>query len=89
MLEQTLIFTGCSNIQFLNSPPFPNTVKKSLIPFPSLCRTFVTCGTLCHSIGYQVLPIQILAREVEDFRRGGKYPKGKFLPICLEYSQSV
>ena len=89
MLEQPLIFTGCSNIQFLNSPPYPNTVKKNVIPFPSLCSTFVTCGTLYHSIGYKALFIQALPREVENFPRGGKYCKGMFLPTCLEYLQRV
>ena len=29
MLEQPLLFIGCSSIQFLNSPPFLNTVSQN------------------------------------------------------------
>ena len=29
MLEQPLDFTGCSSIQFFNSPPSPNTVSEA------------------------------------------------------------
>ena len=28
---------------------------------------------LCHAIGHQVLPTQLLPREAEDFPRGDKY----------------
>ena len=42
MLEQPLVFTGCSSIQFFNSPPFPNTVSEAaqsslLLTVPHRC----------------------------------------------------
>ena len=29
MPEQFFVFTGCSTIQFFNSPPYPNTISKA------------------------------------------------------------
>ena len=42
MLEQPLVFTGCSSIQFFNSPPVPNTVSEAaqsslLLTVPHRC----------------------------------------------------
>ena len=70
MLEQPLDFTGCSRIQCFNSPPSlicpfsTNTVSVPLTElvrllettYLLLCNACVTYGTLCHAIGYQVLP---------------------------------
>ena len=50
------LLTGCSGIQFFDSPPFPTQpVRPPLITYPSLCSTYVTYRTLCHAIGHQVL----------------------------------
>ena len=38
-----------------------------------MCSHYVTYGRLFHAIGYQVLPSQPLAREADNFPRGGKY----------------
>ena len=71
MLEQPLLFNGCSSIQFFNLPPFHESSR--LVASTSLWSLFVTYGTLCHAIGHQVLPTQPLPRETEVFPRGGKY----------------
>ena len=73
------LLTGCSGIQFFDSPPFPTqSVRPPLVTYPSLCSTCVTYKTLCHAIGHQVLPTQPLPREVEDFPRGDK--RFKYVP---------
>ena len=66
MPEQPLVFTGCLSIQFFDSP---------LTLAQSLCSTCASYGTPCRSIAHQLLPIQPLPREAEDFPRGGKYFK--------------
>ena len=67
-----LLLTGCLDIQFFNSPPFPaQSVRLPLVTYPSLCSTCVTYRTPCHAIGHQVLSTQPLPREAEDFPRGG------------------
>ena len=38
-----------------------------------LCSACMTYGTLCHVIGQQVLPTQLLPRETEDFPIRGNY----------------
>ena len=61
---------------FLIHPPFPTqSVRLSLVTYPSLCSTCVTYRTPCHAIGYQVLPTQPLPRAAEDIPRGDKYFK--------------
>ena len=90
MPEQlSFLFTGCSSVQFLNSPPYPNTVSQE------------TFGTLPFTVQYlcalyampfhwfQVLPTQPLPTETEDFSRGGKYSKDVPLPTFLDYLQPV
>ena len=59
MLEQYLLFTGCSIIQFFSFIPLPQTesVRAPLVPYHSLCSTCVTYGTPCPTISHQVLPI--------------------------------
>ena len=44
-----------------------------MVPYTSLCSSYVTYRTPCHTIGLSTLP-----REVEDFPRVGKYPKESF-----------
>ena len=60
-----------------------NSVRPHLIPYHLLCNTCVTNGKPCCSIGHQILPIQPLPREAEDFPRGGKYLKDVPLPTYL------
>ena len=64
------LLTGCLGIQFFDSSPFPTqSVRLTLVTYPSLCSTCVTYRTPCHAIGHQVLPSQPLPREAEDFPR--------------------
>ena len=73
MLEQPLLFTGCSSIQFFNSPPFLNTVSQNT--FGTLPLTVQYLCDLRDGIprdGHHVLLIQpFLAKE--DFPSGDKY----------------
>ena len=48
MLEQTLLFTGCSSIQFFNSPPFPSTLI--LDTFGTLALTVQYPSDLCDAM---------------------------------------
>ena len=80
------LLTGSSIIQFFNSSPFPTqSVRLSLVTYPSLCSTCLTYRALCHAIGHQVFPTQPLPREVEDFPRGDKYFKHVPPPTYLIY----
>ena len=72
MLEQPLFFTSCS--RFLIQPLLTRSVRPHLVLFLSLCSTCVTYGTLCGSIGHQVICTNLLPRKAEDFASGGKYP---------------
>ena len=76
MLKQLLLFTGCSRIQFVNSPPFTNTVSQD------------TFGTLKLTVQYScdfwdTMPLHrspstsdsTLIQGSKDFSRGDKYPK--------------
>ena len=68
MLEQPLVFTGCSSIQFqFTVLSQTQSVRPHLVAFTSLCSPCVTYGRLCHTISHQVLPTQPLPREAEDF----------------------
>ena len=50
-------FTGCVSIQLFNWPqPLTQSVRLPMATYPSLCSSCVTCGTLCHTFGHQVLP---------------------------------
>ena len=73
MLEQPLLFTGCSSIQIFNSPPFLNTVSQDT--FGNLALTVQYLCDLRDGVprdGQDVLPIQpFLAKE--DFLSGGKH----------------
>ena len=80
MLEQPLDFTGCSSIQFYNTPPslihsLPLTqlVKLPVVTYYLLCSACATYKTLYHATSHQVLPTQLLPREVEDLPWVGKY----------------
>ena len=80
------LLTGCSGIQFFDSPPFlTQSVRLPLVTYPSLCSTCVTYRTLFHAIGHQVLPTQPLPREVEDFPRVDKHFKAHPPPTYLIY----
>ena len=81
------LLAGCLDVQFfLIQPPFPTqSVRLPLVTYPSLCSACVTYRTLCHAIGHQVLPTQLLPREVEDFPRGDKYFKHVPPPTYLIY----
>ena len=46
----------CLGIQFFNSPTFYKSVRLPMVTYPSLSSTCVTYGTLCRTIGHQVLP---------------------------------
>ena len=66
--------------------PFPTqSVRLPLVTYPSLCSTCVTYRTPCHASGHQVLPIQPLLSEAEDFRWGEKYFKHVPLLTYLIY----
>ena len=89
MLEQPFFFTGCSSIQFFNSPPFSHTISQNT--FGTLALTVQYLCDLqdarpCHwspSTSHPTHP-----REAEDFpTRGGKYPKDLPLPTLLAYLQ--
>ena len=80
MLEQPLNFTSCSSIQFYNTspslnhfPPLAQLVKLPVVTYYLLYSACATYETLCHAISHQVLPTQLLPREVEDLPWGGKY----------------
>ena len=86
MLEQPLDFTGCSSIQFFNSPlPLTELVRLPRVTYHLLCDSCVTYGTLCHAIGHHVLPNQHLPREAEVFLRDCKYSNNVPLPTWLIY----
>ena len=55
MLEQHLVFTRSSSIQFFNSPPFHSQLGHLWYP--------VQHGMPCHFIGHQVIPTQPLPKE--------------------------
>ena len=90
MLEQPLLFTGCSSVQSFNSPPIPNMVGQDIFGTPPL-TVWCLCGlkTPCYDIFHQVLPAQPVPREAESFPRGSKYPKDVSLPTFLAYLQPV
>ena len=90
MFYQPLLFTRCSSIQLFNSPSFPNTVRQDTYGTLSLTlRYFCYFGMQSYSIDHQVLPIQLLPREAENFPRRSNYPKDMALPTFLAYFQSV
>ena len=67
MLEQPLVFTGCSNILFFSSPPSPNTVGEAAqVAYHLLCSTCVIYGMPFHSIGHQRFPSQPFLMEAEN-----------------------
>ena len=56
-------FPGCLSIQFSNLPlPLTQSIKLPMATYPSLSSPCVTCGTLCHAIGHQVL-----SHPLDDF----------------------
>ena len=89
MLQQLLLFTGCSSIQFLNPPLFLEHSQLGHLwsPYNSLCSTCAIYGRPCPAIGHQVLLTQTLLWKAQDFPSGGKYTKN--VPTCLDYLQPV
>ena len=81
MLEQPLLFTSCSSIQFFNSPRFPKDSQ--------LCHLHLNVQPLYHF--WDAIPGHwspsgshpTLPKEVEDFPRGGNYPRDTPLPTFL------
>ena len=51
------------------------SVMPPLVTYPSLCSTCMTYRTPYHFIGHQVLLIQPLPREADNFPRGDKHCK--------------
>ena len=86
MLDEPLLFTGSSSIQFFNSPPFPNTVSQDTFGNLPLSVQYLF-DLPCHVIGDQVLLTQPLLREAENFLRGGMYLKDLPLPTYLAWLQ--
>ena len=89
MLEQALLFTACSNIQFFNSPPFPrqSQLGHAWYPTPQCVQPLYNFwaaipGDWSPSGSYSTLP-----READDFPRSGKYSKDVSLPTFLAYLQ--
>ena len=65
------------------------SVRLSLVTYPSLCSVYVTYRTPCHASGHQVLPTQHLPREAEDFPRGGSHSKHVPQPTYLAWLQPI
>ena len=90
MLEQFLLLTNCSSIQFFNSTPFFNTVSQDTFGTLTLTVQYLwdlQDAILCHwspSTFQRTHP-----REAEDFPMVGKYPKDVLLPTFLAYLQPV
>ena len=88
MLEQPLVFTGCSSIHFFNSLPFPKTVSQAVLGTLSLtvqhqCDLRDTIPLYCSPITSH----PTLTGEAEGFPKAGKYPKHVTLPTYLDYLQ--
>ena len=83
MLEQPLVFSDCSRIQFLIHTLSPIlSVKPPLVTYHSLCSTHAMPHYWSSGTSHQNLP-----REAEDFSRSGKYLKHLLLPKYLAYLQ--
>ena len=74
VLSSTLVTFGCvvflivqASSFFIHSPFLTQSIKLPLVTYPSLFSTFVTYGTLCYGSGHQMLSMQPLPREAEDF----------------------
>ena len=81
-------FLDCPGIQFFNSPFSPTqSVRLSLVTYPSLCRAYVSYRTQYHASSHQVLPIQLMPRNAEDFPRGGSHSKHLSLLTYLAWLQ--
>ena len=86
MLEQPLVFTGSSSIQFFNSPTFPNTViwaTFSTLPLTVQQPYDLQSVMMRHLL--PGLPTQTLPIKAKDFLSGYKTPKGNTLPKYLAY----
>ena len=68
-------FLDCSGIQFFDSPPLcqHSQLVYLCLPTPNCAALVWLTGHPCHASGHQVLIIQPLLREAEDFPRGGKH----------------
>ena len=91
MLKELLLFTYWlvrhPDFWFIPIPTL--SVRLPLVTYPSLCSNCVTYRTQCHSIGHQVLPIQPLPREAEEFTRGGKHSYHVPLLTYLAWLQPI
>ena len=71
-----LLFTDCSSIQLFNLHlSRTQSVRPHLVVSTPLCSPCVTYGMVWGAISHQVLRIQLLAREAQDFPRVCKYFK--------------
>ena len=79
MLEQSLLFTGCSRIQFFNSPSALHLTVQPLC----VLRDFMPRHWSPSASHLTLLSVS------ENFPRGGKYPKNVPLSTFLAYSEPV
>ena len=82
-------FLVFSSIQLFYSPVPTQSVRLPLVTYPWLCSTYVTYRIPYHASSHQVLPTTPLAREAEDFPRGGNHSKHVPLLIYLAWLQPI
>ena len=60
MLRQPLLYWLPKHPVFWSAfTPLTQSVRLPMVTYPSLCSPCVTYGTLCHTIGHQVLPTPV------------------------------
>ena len=86
ILEQHLLFTGCSRMEFFHSPPFPEHIQWGHLLYPTIhCAVLVCPWDAMPRHCSPNTPHPILSREAEDFPRGSKYPEDVPLPTFLAH----
>ena len=91
MLEQPLLFTGCSSIQFFNSPPFPEHSQLGYTWYPIHLAVKLLCY-LRIAMPRHWSPSAsnpTLTRGAEDLPGDSKYHKDVPLHTFLAYLQPV
>ena len=73
--------TSLTETGYLGDPFATQSVRLPLISYSLLCSTCVTYRTSCLSIGHQVVSIQLLPGEAEDFSRDGSHYK--HMPLLI------
>ena len=84
-----LLFLFFQASSFFIRPVPTQSVRLPLVTYPWLCSTYVTCRIPYHASSHQVLPTTPLAREAEDFPRGGNHSKHVPLLIYLAWLQPI